>query len=182
MDKKPKLYNETGPNGQPYEKGAWKKIVTHDENNIKGFFGEYRFLSNAISSVVFLDGVQYPSVENAYKAWRWKKEDRKYFETHSPIEAIAYNRENTPNGPSEEEWEAKKAEVMEFLLRQKFDKNLNPSLHDKLKSTGSKYLEETNWWGDIFWGVDEYGNGENNLGKTLMRVREEFNDEESIMI
>ena len=37
------------------------------------------------------------------------------------------------------------------------------------------HLEEGNWWGDIFWGVDKKtGAGENNLGKILMKVREEL--------
>jgi predicted NAD-dependent protein-ADP-ribosyltransferase YbiA (DUF1768 family) len=37
-------------------------------------------------------------------------------------------------------------------------------------------MEETNWWGDKFWGVhrtslSEQGVGENNLGKLLMDIR-----------
>ena len=54
------------------------------------------------------------------------------------------------------------------LLLQKLS---NQSLKIRLLSTEDKYLEETNTWGDKFWGV--YKNkGENNLGELLMKVRE----------
>jgi len=46
-------------------------------------------------------------------------------------------------------------------------------LSELLLSTGDKYLEETNNWGDEFWGVcNEVG--ENNLGKILIRVRKKL--------
>jgi predicted NAD-dependent protein-ADP-ribosyltransferase YbiA (DUF1768 family) len=35
-------------------------------------------------------------------------------------------------------------------------------------------LEERNNWGDIWWGVNINGEGENNLGKILMKVRNEL--------
>ena len=37
-----------------------------------------------------------------------------------------------------------------------------------------KYIEETNHWGDVFWGVCD-GVGESNLGKVLMGIREFWN-------
>ena len=39
--------------------------------------------------------------------------------------------------------------------------------------TGDEYLEEGNTWGDRIWGTVN-GKGQNNLGKILMRVREEL--------
>jgi ribA/ribD-fused uncharacterized protein len=174
MQEKPILYTEMGPYGKPYIKDAWREISTHDESNIKGFFGPYRFLSNTWPAIIHLDGVQYPSVEHAYKAWRWKSSSRSYFETCTAPEAIVYNREHVPDGPSEEEWNAYKMELMIQLEKQKYDAVQNPELHVKLLETGEKYLEETNWWSDRFWGVDEYGVGENMLGKVLMNVREGF--------
>jgi len=36
-------------------------------------------------------------------------------------------------------------------------------------------LEEGNWWFDLFWGVDiKTREGENNLGKIIMKVRNEL--------
>ncbi len=45
-----------------------------------------------------------------------------------------------------------------------------------LVATGQEELVEGNDWEDRFWGVDPPGsnNGENNLGKILMRVRNEL--------
>jgi predicted NAD-dependent protein-ADP-ribosyltransferase YbiA (DUF1768 family) len=172
--KKPILNTEKGPGDRPYTAGAWREIAVHDEKNIKGFFGPYRFLSNTWPANIVLDEVVYPSVEHAYKAWRWKPSSRSYFETCTALEAIAYNRDHTPDGPSDDEWNVQKVEVMTFLEKQKYNKEQNPELYQKLKETGDRYLEETNWWDDRFWGVDEEGVGENNLGKVLMRVREEI--------
>lgn len=43
----------------------------------------------------------------------------------------------------------------------------------KLLATRDRMLIEGNDWGDTFWGMVD-GEGENNLGKILMRVREEI--------
>ena len=50
-----------------------------------------------------------------------------------------------------------------------------------LLDTGDKFIEETNWWKDQFWGVYN-GVGENNLGKILMRIREEIKNESQTII
>lgn len=44
------------------------KYKIHDENNIKGFFGDYRFLSNFHLCDVYFEGILYPSSEHAYMA------------------------------------------------------------------------------------------------------------------
>ena len=48
--------------------GKERDYVIHDESNIKGFFGEYRFLSNFELGEVVFEGIKYPSSENAYQA------------------------------------------------------------------------------------------------------------------
>ena len=47
----------------------------------------------------------------------------------------------------------------------------NPELAAKLLATGGRRLEETNWWGDRFWGVYQ-GEGKNVLGFVLMETRD----------
>lgn len=62
---------------------------------------------------------------------------------------------------------------MESIVRAKFSQH--PDLAEKLVSTGDMHLEEGNWWGDVFWGVDKKtGEGENHLGIILMRLRDEL--------
>lgn len=161
----------------PYIPGQWQKIVSHNNLEIKGFFGDYRFLSNFWPAKVFLEGIKYSCTENAYQAAKYPKDNREYFVTCTPKEAIIFVGEN-PLGESEMKvWNTRKVEVMKKLLLQKFDKELNPELYEKLQETGDKSLEETNYWGDIFWGVNksdrkEDGIGENNLGKLLMEIRD----------
>lgn len=175
------LFDEQGLTpGTPFEKDQWKKIATHTNKEIKGFFGEYRFLSNFWPAVVFLDGVQFPCVENAYQSAKYAQTMRGYFVTCSPKEAIIFARDTPLNEEALAEWEKKKVQVMYNLLLQKFDKLLNGELYHALQATGDRYLEETNYWGDVFWGVntshkEDKGVGENMLGTLLMKIRNEQN-------
>lgn len=169
-----KLFNETGlVPGVDFMVGQWKEISSHTDTEIRGFFGEYRFLSNFWPAVVYLDGVQYPSSENAYHAAKFEIGERAFFQTCKPLDALKYARRNFRE---DSVWSEKKLGVMRDLLVQKFDRKLNSDLFRLLDSTGTKYLEETNWWGDMFWGVHrtssrEQGVGQNNLGKLLMEIR-----------
>ena len=49
----------------------------------------------------------------------------------------------------------------------------NPNFTKRLLETGNQELIEGNDWNDTFWGVCN-GEGENNLGRTLMRIRREL--------
>ena len=60
---------------------------------------------------------------------------------------------------------------MEKCVRYKFAHH--PELKEKLLATGDAYLEEGNTWGDRIWGVYQ-GQGENRLGKILMKIRKEL--------
>lgn len=174
------LYDEQGLKpGTTYEKGQWRGIAVHSGTEIKGFFGEYRFLNNFWPATVFLDGDEYSSTENAYQAAKYKKEERGHLQKCTPKEAIVFVREHPMTAYTPAEWDAAKLGIMKGLLVQKFDPALNPENHKKLMDTGSKYLEETNYWGDTYWGVNkseasEQGEGRNNLGKLLMDIREHF--------
>ena len=141
-----------------------------------------------------LDGVSYKSVELAYQASKWKAgADREYFTRCTSLQSIEYNRAragisataqtesssgvdggahvSAPNGYTPDEWNAVKVSIMKSLLEQKFDAKMNSELHARLLATGTKHLEEMNWWGDTFWGTDKEGKGENMLGKLLVEVR-----------
>lgn len=185
------LYNEIGPLGTPYQKGDWKKFAIHTNTEVKGFFGDYQFLSNFWPCHVILDGVSYKSVELAYQASKWKAgTDREYFTKCTSLQSIEYNRTHiesnasagvdggthvsAPNGYTPDEWNAVKVSIMKSLLEQKFDSKRSlecAELHAKLLATGTKHLEEMNWWGDTFWGTDKERKGENMLGRLLMDVR-----------
>jgi ribA/ribD-fused uncharacterized protein len=69
------------------------------------------------------------------------------------------------------DWNEIKLEVMRELVSKKFKDH--PYLARMLVLTAGRTLTEGNTWGDTFWGVCG-GKGENNLGKILMKVREEI--------
>lgn len=166
------MYDEIGIVDGKYVYGDWKRIAVHDDVNIRGFFGPYRFLSNMWPCVVYCDGIQYPSVENAYQAAKFPQGMRPYFfTTCSPYESKKVVRDMEGRVASEE-WNAKKVAVMSGLLFQKFDTVMNPELSTLLSATGERFLEETNWWKDTFWGRTPDGVGANMLGVLLMRVRD----------
>jgi ribA/ribD-fused uncharacterized protein len=164
------MYDEVGIVDGVYVRGDWKKIAIHNETCIKGFFGPYRFLSNMSASIVRLDGVSFPSVENAYQAAKFLPRERTYFEHCSPYEAKLLTR-YAKKRFSSLEWDSMKVSCMQDLLLQKFDHTMNPELSALLRATGECFLEETNWWKDTFWGCTPDGEGENVLGKLLMSIR-----------
>ena len=139
-----------------------------DENSIRGFFNEWRFLSNFYPCTIKYNGLLFPSVENAYMSAKCKfEEDRIKFVDIEPSEAkkLGYKIK------LREDWEDVKLKIMNELVHHKFF--FNSELGDKLLETGDKYLEELNFWGDTFWGVYQ-GKGKNNLGKILMSVRNQL--------
>ncbi len=132
---------------------------------ISGFNGEWRFLSNFYQTPVLFDGVIYPSVENAYQAAKTLDgEIRNKFLTISSKEAKLLGKKLIVRA----DWDRIKFQIMNDLVLDKFTRN--DYLTWKLKNTGELYIEETNWWGDKFWGVCK-GEGENNLGKIIMNIR-----------
>lgn len=137
-------------------------------NIINSFKGQYSFLSNFYPVQVEIEGIVYPSVEHVYVAMKTMdielRKQISLMETAGKVKRMG----RTLNIRSD--WDHIKLPVMFGLLRLKFQK---PELKLLLISTGDSHLEEGNWWGDTFWGVCK-GVGENNLGKLLMRVRQEI--------
>lgn len=137
---------------------------------ISEFRGEYCWLSNFYPCSIILEGVEYPSVEHAYMSRKSDSELWKDFcaTTVSPEEVKkAFRRISLIPV-----WYRIKVEVMRECLIQKYSRE---PLRSKLIATGSQILQEGNWWGDQFWGVDlKTGVGENNLGKLIMGIRDEL--------
>lgn len=142
------------------------------ENEIKGFSGEYRFLSNFFPCKIILYGLQYPSVEHAYVACKHQEYD---LIEHNKMVVMSAGQVKRYGRliPIRKNWDSIKTAVMLGLLRKKFSNELNPDLVTLLLATENAYIEETNLWGDVFWGVS-HGKGLNVLGNLLMTVREEL--------
>ena len=147
--------------------GKERDYIVHNDDVVKGFFSAYRFLSNFEVADVVYEGVKYPSSENAYQAAKsLDPEVRKQFINITPSESKKLGRKIEVR----EDWEEVKYKVMCDIVLDKFMRN--PYLKEMLIETGDRYLEETNHWRDVVWGVCD-GVGKNWLGKILMDVRTE---------
>lgn len=135
---------------------------------IDRFNGEYAFLSNFHPSTVKLYGRNYPTVEHAFQAAK----------TLSELERTAIRHATTPGRAKRlgrrctlrPDWDEIKIDVMDRLLRRKFDPGSN--LWHMLQATAPHELVEGNTWNDRFWGVCR-GVGQNHLGRLLMAIRDD---------
>lgn len=142
------------------------------EKSIRGFTtNETRWLSNYWPCLVVYDGLDYKNSESAYQSAKTlNREDRVRFQTMG----AGTSKKEGQTVAMREDWDKVKDNIMYEIVKDKFCRNIELAV--KLMATEDKYLEETNWWNDIYWGVCR-GIGENKLGHILMRVREEIKQE-----
>jgi len=135
--------------------------------NGASFRGEYYFLSNFFPSKVEFEGLVFPTVEHAFVAAKTESIDirRKVQLIPTPGQAKRFGRTIRLR----EDWEDVELGIMEMLIRKKFSL---PGLRSKLLATKDLELEEINPWHDTYWGIYN-GEGQNHLGKILMKVRNE---------
>ena len=133
---------------------------------------ETRWLSNMSYVNIEYDGIVYPSTENFYQAMKYKSNViRKSISGMRSFTAKSFSRDNEMTN---DKFESRKLEIMLYAQRKKYEQE---PFKSKLLATGDCLLEEGNWWGDKFWGVDiKTRIGENNLGKLIMQVRDELRD------
>lgn len=140
------------------------------DKQVRGFRGPYRFLSNfGGKSVIDSEGIVWPTAEHLYQASKTTdKEQREQIrKCKTPAEAKRLGRKVRLRS----DWEAVKLKVMEDIVARKFDQD--GDARKLLIATCGLELEETNSWGDTFWGVCD-GHGENHLGKILMKIRDRY--------
>jgi ribA/ribD-fused uncharacterized protein len=126
------------------------------------------FLSNFWPQPFVYDGVLYPTSEHAFQAQKTLDPAQRKIVASATSPGIAKRLGRTI--ALRPDWEAVKLDVMYEVLRAKFS---DPDLAKRLLATGNAELIEGNWWGDRFWGI-YLGEGENHLGKILMRIRDEL--------
>jgi ribA/ribD-fused uncharacterized protein len=139
--------------------------VFQDARNVRGFVGDYRWLSNFYPCRVAYEGLVYASAEGAYQSAKFPPSERAVFTALDPDSAKKLAHARPFDAAA---WDARKDRVMREVAWAKFSQN--PALGKQLIATGDKYLEETNWWNDPYWGVYQ-GQGKNVLGRVLMETR-----------
>lgn len=128
-------------------------------------FRNHRWLSNFWPAPVTLDGVTYPSVENAYQAAKTQDTTLRIpFQHYTSTEA----KRNGRKLPIRPDWEQIKLPLMRALVAAKF---AHPTLRAQLLATEDAFIAEGNYWRDTFWGIYN-GTGTNHLGRILMEVRQ----------
>lgn len=150
---------------------------------INGFNGKYRFLSNfwecpnGVSVQLKEDGcgihMRASTSEHVYQAAKVEPTGTGLSVRAAVLSAITPSAAKRYGGNAvlRDGWDDMRLSVMEQITFAKYEQN--PTLRDLLLATDDAYLEETNYWGDKFWGVCK-GFGENHLGKILMKVRYEL--------
>lgn len=178
-----------------------KVIYKVTDTHVYGFFGEHRFLSNFHLHLIEYENIVYPSNENGYHASKMLPGDpqpllmeddeglpreiiRMDFAGFTPSESKNKGRSITlradwlslitnPNDALVDKYGILIEQVRDKIM---YDLNIikfsNPYLRNLLLQTGDKYLEETNWWKDDYWGVCN-GKGLNKLGRILMKIRDD---------
>ena len=145
---------------------------------INSFSNQYEFMSNFYNAPVTYDGLTYRNNEAAFQAHKLaNKEERKKFCEYSPSKAKLEGRHCNLR----KDWEEIKYQIMYDVVKAKFEQNSN--LKKLLLDTDNEELIEGNWWHDNCWGdcsCDRCKDikGQNNLGKILMKVREELKNED----
>jgi ribA/ribD-fused uncharacterized protein len=138
---------------------------------IKEFQGEYRWLSNFVKCEINFDNFKFQSVEHAYQSTKsddieWKSFCSNSKTTSGEVKKASHKITIVKN------WKEIRYEIMKQLLNQKFSQEPFKTL---LKNTGTEYIQEGNYWNDVYWGFCLKKNiGENNLGKLIMSIRDEF--------
>lgn len=146
-----------------------------------------RWLSNMTFVDIEHDGIVYVATENFYQAMKYNAEDygnlpdgstvniREFISKLPPTKSKKFSRENPMTN---EFFEFNKVHIMLTAQRKKFAQE---PFRSKLLATGNAHLEEGNWWGDSFWGVDiKTRKGFNHLGKIIMSVRDELKLQEKL--
>ena len=143
---------------------------------IKNFYpeGENYFLSNFYPSEFDFMGHHFLSNEHFYQSAKATNEEDFLKILNCPTAAAT--KKVGRKIKIRNDWEKIKNVVMFLGLKLKF--NSNPELKAQLLATEDAILEEGNWWGDTWFGINEKtGEGKNYLGRLLMKLREEYQKE-----
>jgi ribA/ribD-fused uncharacterized protein len=143
-----------------------------DGEDIIGFQAQFRIFSNFYPCDISYGGHTFPSVENAYQASKYieNKDYVEYMETAPPN--LAKKKSRSIYKYISKTWRNDTGiYIMRNLVLQKFTTYDDMML--ALISTRKVQIIEANSWNDMFYGVDFVTfEGENNLGKIIMHVRE----------
>jgi len=143
------------------------------QNSDPVFFYEHEFyvFSNFSSFKLLWKGRDWMTSEHAYHSEKFDSEEVKelIFQTRSAHDAFTLAKEHREQYRAD--WHDIKVSVMKEILRTKVDQH--PYVLKKLLETGDRDIIEDSWRDD-FWGWGPNKDGQNQLGKLWMELREEY--------
>ncbi len=140
---------------------------------IKRFIEPYGFLNNFYESLIVYKDKPYQTAEHLFQSFKTKnKSERERIQlSQTPYHAKSIGR----TVKLRKDWLKVRYKMMEMAVKLKFAQHM--ILSQALLDTGERALIEGNRWHDNYWG-DCYCpkckkiEGENQLGKILMQIRE----------
>eukprot|EP01115_Flamella_aegyptia_P013859 TRINITY_DN75_c0_g1_i2.p1 TRINITY_DN75_c0_g1~~TRINITY_DN75_c0_g1_i2.p1 ORF type:complete len:210 (-),score=31.74 TRINITY_DN75_c0_g1_i2:58-687(-) len=130
----------------------------------------YGCFSNFSRHPIEYDGKIWPTTEHYFQAQKFPSDPdlmEKVRMAHNSMEAAAIGRNRSL--PRRNDWDSIKDEIMYKIVLAKFEQHKD--IQEVLLSTGNmKLVEHTHL--DNYWADGGDGTGRNQLGVTLMRVRE----------
>lgn len=149
-----------------------------DVDAIKSFSGEHAFLDPSYACPVYLPDelfvtnpgpTRYPSYEHALQATR-TPDIHKRHEVRDA--ATVREAKKIASKASTSDWKERCLVYAKTLLRDKFMRN--KGLKALLMKTEKRTLAYMPEFGDLYWGLDASGKGQNQYGKLLEAIRNEI--------
>jgi len=142
-----------------------------NDKQILFYENEFYVFSNFSSFAIEWKGYLWMTSEHVYHSEKFNDPGimQKLKQTRSAHDAmkLAYANQDKYR----KNWDDIRLSVMKDILRAKAEQH--PYVKKKLLESGDKELIEDSWR-DSFWGWGPNKDGENNLGKLWMEIREEF--------
>jgi ribA/ribD-fused uncharacterized protein len=131
----------------------------------------YFAFSNFSPHAIVYGGILYPTAEHVFHAAKFTDEKIKeqIRNAKSPLEAYALGQANKTQRLSN--WDEVKVDILYQIVKEKVKQH--EDVRNALLATADDEIVEENP-NDSFWGNGKDGNGENQMGKILMRIREEI--------
>ncbi len=129
----------------------------------------YFALHNFSAHSILYKGVVYPSVEHAYHAYKFEDDKTKEEIRSAGSPFIAYKLGQKYKSSRKNNWDEIKVGILEEIIFEKVKQH--EEVKNVLLATKNEEIVEENP-NDDFWGSGKEGNGQNNTGKILMRIRD----------
>lgn len=154
------------------------KLFDKNMNEINFNVTDYQLnilpLDNFSAFGLTMDGKYFQTSEHAFQYLKFINNNYELSErirnAYSPNEARNIAQENRSCKPTN--WKDIKYKNMEKVLKLKVEQN--PIVKKKLLQTSDYIIAEYCTDQDTEWGLDNNNNGENNLGKIWMKIRNEL--------